>query len=99
MLYWLYIDDFGAISIDQEDVEESDAEIARAKLRDRLRDLGFHVHKEEAGPKVTGIGVVLDGITFEARSVEDPLRQLVADTEATLLLRRGAPKEIERLIG
>ena len=97
-MYWLYIDDFGAISVDPPGAE-STARQEREKLKARLREIGFVVHKEEEGPSVTGVGVVLDGQRFEARPVEASFVKLVAETLAVVGKGKASPHEVERLIG
>eukprot|EP00972_Heterocapsa_arctica_P029231 4299176-Heterocapsa_arctica.AAC.1 len=47
-LFWLYIDDFGSMSLDLKG-EASSATAHRDLLKARLRSLGFAVYMEETG--------------------------------------------------
>ena len=90
-LLWLYIDDFGAMSVDPRDQEaESTAVILRGRLSAELRRLGFVVHKEEEGEEITAIGLSVGGPRREARPEAEGFLRLLAETEALLELPTGS---------
>ena len=97
-LFWLYIDDFGSMSLDPHG-QDSSALAHRDRLTARLRELGFEVHKEEEGEQVLGIGILLGGPFWEARPEPRAFGVLLEDTAAILQARRGSPKEVEALVG
>jgi len=59
--YWTYVDDFGVMGFAREG--EADAVEMKNRIRGRLREAGFDVHKEEEGVMATVVGVQV-GIVF-----------------------------------
>lgn len=96
---WLYIDDFGALSAEEDSLEPSVASRLQRRFRDRLTELGFLVHKEQFGAEIVGLGMALGGPFWEAAPEPESLRLLAATTSVLLELRRASPREVSAVVG
>ncbi len=96
--FWLYVDDFGILCMENKG-DSGRAATLRAKVRERLKELGFGCHKEEDGNEVPAVGILIGGCPSRARPFPERLGKLMRASDFITSLRLVNIAWLEAILG
>ena len=98
VLHWLYVDDYGELTLEAQDSAPAAAEADMVKARGLLRAAGLGSHKECAERDLpASMGICIRDRVLQV--VDEKMKKVVLSTEHLLTLDRVSPRCVESLLG